>query len=60
MKIIQDDKKYKLEITEVKLGDEGTYKVIVKNKLGEKVQQAVLEVSRKSLLLCICCYKKKW
>lgn len=50
MKILQDGNKYKLEIAEVKLGDEGTYKVIVKNKLGEQALQAVLDVSRECLL----------
>lgn len=47
IKIVEDGNKYKLDITEVKLGDEGEYKVIIKNKLGEKAQQAVLSVSRK-------------
>lgn len=46
IKITEDGNIYKIELTEVKLGDEGTYKAIVKNKLGEKAQQAVLEVSR--------------
>ncbi|KAG4067668.1 hypothetical protein HA402_005440 [Bradysia odoriphaga] len=45
VKIVEDGNKYKLDITEVKLGDEGEYKVIIKNKLGEKAQQAVLSVS---------------
>ena len=47
VKIVEDGNKYKLDITEVKLGDEGEYKVIIKNKLGEKAQQAILSVSRK-------------
>lgn len=50
VKITEDGNKYKLEIAEVKLGDQGTYQVVVKNKLGEKAQQAVLDVSRKSNL----------
>lgn len=49
IKIVEEGNKYKLDITEVKLGDEGEYKVIIKNKLGEKAQQAVLSVSRKYL-----------
>lgn len=35
-----------MEITELKLGDEGKYEVIVKNKLGEAEQSAVVGVSR--------------
>jgi len=47
IKIIEEGDKYKLLITEVKLGDEGEYSVVVKNKLGEKKQTAILSVSRK-------------
>lgn len=54
VKIIEDGNKYKLEIAEVKLGDEGNYKVIIKNKLGEKAQQAVLDVTRKQRMLQQC------
>lgn len=46
VKIVEDGNKYKLEIAEVKLSDKGNYRVIIKNKLGEKEQQAVLDVSR--------------
>lgn len=51
VKIIEDGNKYKLDITDVKLEDKGEYKVIIKNKLGEKVKQGVLSVSRKFLRL---------
>lgn len=51
VKIIEDGNKYKLDITDVKLEDKGEYKVIIKNKLGEKVKQGVLSVSRKCLQL---------
>lgn len=53
VKIVEEGNKYKLDITEVKLGDEGEYKVIIKNKLGEKAQQAVLSVSRKCIYFFI-------
>lgn len=54
VKIIEDGNKYKLDITDVKLEDKGEYKVIIKNKLGEKVKQGVLSVSRKFLRAGFC------
>lgn len=47
IKIIEDGNLYKLDITDVKLEDKGEYKVIIKNKLGEKTKHGVLSVSRK-------------
>lgn len=39
--------KYSLEFKELKLGDEGTYKVVLKNKIGETAQEAKLSLARK-------------
>lgn len=47
VKINQDGNLYKLDITEAKLQDAGTYQVSIKNKLGEEVRKAELSVSRK-------------
>lgn len=47
VKIIQDGNLYKVDITEAKLGDAGTYQVSITNKLGEEVRKAELSVSRK-------------
>uniref|UniRef100_A0A1B0DPE4 Uncharacterized protein n=1 Tax=Phlebotomus papatasi TaxID=29031 RepID=A0A1B0DPE4_PHLPP len=44
VKITKDGEKFKLNITEVKMEDQGEYKVVIHNKLGEKAQQAVLTV----------------
>lgn len=41
--------KYTLEIKELQLGDEGTFKVVMKNKIGETAQEATLSVARKYL-----------
>ena len=46
VRLIEDGKLFKLEINEVKLADAGDYKIVIKNKLGEKSQQAILSVSR--------------
>lgn len=47
VKIVEDGDKYRLDITDVKMEDKGEYKVIIKNKLGEKTKQGVLSVSCK-------------
>lgn len=47
VKIIDENGVYKLDIKEVKLEDEGTFKVVIKNKLGEKSATAKLSVTRK-------------
>ncbi|XP_059609271.1 obscurin isoform X5 [Phlebotomus argentipes] len=44
VKITKTGEKFKLDITEVKMEDQGEYKVVIHNKLGEKAQQAVLTV----------------
>ncbi|GAB0092620.1 Obscurin [Sergentomyia squamirostris] len=44
VKITKDGEKFKLDIVEVKMEDQGEYKVVIHNKLGEKAQQAVLKV----------------
>lgn len=46
VKIIQDGNLYKLDITEAKLEDAGSYQVSITNKLGEEVRKAELRVSR--------------
>lgn len=45
--ISEDGLRYKLSIADVKLADAGTFKVIVKNKLGEQSKQCELSVMRK-------------
>lgn len=47
VKITEEGDKYKIDITDVKMEDKGEYKVIIKNKIGEKSKQAVLSVTRK-------------
>lgn len=47
VKVIDDGKLYKLDITEAKLEDAGAYQIIVKNKVGEQTRKAQLSVSRK-------------
>lgn len=47
IKITENGNKYKLEILDTKLEDAGSYKVVVKNKLGEKFQTGDLSVTRK-------------
>ncbi|XP_067629054.1 obscurin isoform X3 [Eurosta solidaginis] len=42
---IIDGDKYRLEIKELKLVDAGEYKVVIKNKCGEKALQGVLSLS---------------
>lgn len=44
--ITEDGLKYKLAIADVKLNDAGTFKVVVKNKLGELSKQCELSVMR--------------
>ncbi|XP_073813115.1 obscurin isoform X2 [Musca autumnalis] len=43
--IIVDGDKYRLEKKSLKLEDAGTYKVVIKNKVGEKSHQGVLSLS---------------
>lgn len=47
VKVIEDGKIYKLDITQAKLEDAGSYEIIIKNKLGEEKRKAQLSVSRK-------------
>lgn len=47
VKITQIGDKFKLEIKEVKMEDMGEMKVVVKNKLGEAIETAKLNVIRK-------------
>lgn len=47
VKIVEDGQLYKLDITEVELADQGDYKLIIKNQLGELTKQARLSVSGK-------------
>lgn len=47
VKLTEEGDKYKLSIAETKLSDEGTFKVVIKNKLGEVSKQADLSVMRK-------------
>ncbi|XP_054736972.1 obscurin isoform X2 [Anastrepha obliqua] len=42
---IVDGDKYRLEIKELQLSDAGEYKVVIKNKVGEKSLQGVLSLS---------------
>lgn len=49
--VIEDGKLYKLDIVEAKLEDAGAYEVVIKNKLGEEVRKAKLNVSRKSFMI---------
>lgn len=46
VKIVEEGDKYKLVITDVQLGDQGEYSVIVKNQLAQKIQNGVLSVTR--------------
>ncbi|XP_054088791.1 obscurin [Zeugodacus cucurbitae] len=43
--VITDGDKYRLEIKELQLSDAGEYKVVIKNKCGEKSLQGVLSLS---------------
>lgn len=43
----EDGDKYKLDIVDAKVADEGEYKVKLVNSLGEDMKSAKLSVSRK-------------
>lgn len=47
MKVSQEGEEFKLEIKKLKMEDAGTYSCILSNPIGEAVQNAVLEVTRK-------------
>lgn len=47
LKITDSGEKYKLDIVDVKMADQGEYKAVVKNRIGERVLTANLEVIRK-------------
>lgn len=51
--ITEDGLRYKLSIADVKLDDAGTFKLVVKNKLGELSKQCKLSVMRKYDVKCI-------
>lgn len=36
-----------MDIKELKLGDEGKYQIVLKNKIGEVAQEATLSLARK-------------
>lgn len=50
--------KYRMEIKDLQLSDAGEYKVIIKNKCGEKSLQGVLSLSGKIVLhkILFSCY----
>lgn len=48
MKASQNGEEFRLEIKKLELKDAGVYKCILSNPVGEAIQQAVLEVTRKS------------
>lgn len=47
IRITQDGEKFKLDIKEVKLEDQGEIKVVIVNKVGEVAEIAKLNVIRK-------------
>lgn len=47
LKVTDSGEKYKLDIVDVKMADQGEYKAVVKNRIGERVLTANLEVIRK-------------
>lgn len=47
VKITQDGEKFKLDIKEVKMEDQGEIKVVVQNKVGEQSERTKLHVIRK-------------
>lgn len=48
IKVSDEGKVYKLELTDLLMEDAGVYKCVISNRLGEKSQETTLKVTSKS------------